>query len=1072
MSRRFAPLVFGLLSLSAAGFLLPASADAPSPSLYAGMQWRLVGPFRGGWSTMAVGVPSQPNVFYFGGADGGIWKSVDAGLSWKPEFQDTDSISIGALAVAPSNPDILYIGTGQPEQSRYDTVEGSGVYRSDDGGEHWRSLGLSDTRHIGRIWVDPRNPDVVVVAALGHVFGPNDERGVFRSEDGGQHWTKVLFVDASTGAIDLAADPAQPDVMFAATWQGREWPWFAYYIPQSGPGSGIWKSGDGGKTWSRLSSNGLPDAALGRIGLAVAPGSNDQRVYAVIGVGDSGGSSNSKGGASGLYRSDDGGANWKYMGHDDLASSYFDRLVVDPKDPDVLYVMNRSVARSTDGGKTFTWFKGAPGGDDYHFMWINPTDDSHMVVASDQGTAVSVDGGKTWSSWYNQPTGQFYHVATDHRFPYHIYSGQQDSGTVEAESASDYGELTFRDWNSTGGDERSYVVPDAVDPNIVYVGGLGGHISRFDKRTGQVQDISAWPISFYGKRPTTVKYRYNWFYPVVADPHKAHVIYLGAQYVFKSEDEGMHWKVISPDLTGADPKSPDAKDCNSNDLGLAQAKACGYGVIFSIAPSPKDGNLIWTGADDGVVELSRDGGKHWQDVTPKDMPAYGRVNQVEASPTDPATAYVAVDTHRQDRFQPFAFRTHDYGKTWTPIVRGLPDSQFVYVVRQDLQQPKLLYAGTNRGVYVSFDDGASWQSLQLGLPNVRVRDLTLNGDDLIAATHGRGLWVLDDVATLRQAAAAATDKPALLFKPAVAVRVRRNENKDTPLPPSEPAGDNPPEGAIIDYWLGKDLQGPVTLSIYDAQGKLVRQFASDAPAQQLDTELYFTSAWLSPPEKLDGSAGGHRFVWNLRYPRPAAISYDYSIAAVYNHGGALLPEGPLVLPGTYKVVLSAGGETLSEPLTVVLDPRVSTATAKAALPKQLKFAEDLATAMRQSYIAHVEVAKLRADLAKLAPELSAAADASLAQSVTALDAKAEQLESAAKDQHNFATINGRLAGLASESGDGDRAPPQQYLEAYKVYDGYLRETLKSWDDLRKGDLAALNTALEARGLGPVTVVSP
>ena len=1066
MSRRLLPLALGLLSLSAAGFLPPAAgADEPPAPRY-DMQWRLVGPFRGGWSTMAVGVPSQPNVFYFGGADGGIWKSVDAGLTWKPQFQRSDSISIGALAVAPSNPDILYIGTGQPEQSRYDTVEGSGVYRSDDGGEHWRLLGLSDTRHIGRIWVDPRNPDVVVVAALGHIFGPNDERGVFRSEDGGKNWKKVLFVDDNTGAIDLASDPTQPDVMFASTWQGREWPWFAYYIPQSGPGSGIWKSADGGKTWNRLSGKGLPAGDLGRIGLAVAPGSNSQRVYAAIDGSDDK--------TTGIYRSDDGGANWKYMGPDTsgMASGYFDRLTVDPKDPDLLYVMNRSVARSTDGGKTFSWFKGAPGGDDYHFMWINPEDDSHMVVASDQGTSVSVDGGKSWSSWYNQPTGQFYHVATDNRFPYHIYSGQQDSGTVEAESASDFGELTFRDWNPVGGDERSYVVPDAGDPNIVYVGGLGGHISRFDKRTGQVQNISAWPISFYGKRPTTVKYRYNWFYPVVADPHRAHVIYLGAQYVFKSEDEGMHWKIISPDLTGADKASPDAKDCDGNNLGLAQAKACGYGVIFSIAPSPKDAQLVWTGADDGVVELTRDGGKHWQDVSPKDMPAYGRVNQVEASPTDPATAYLAVDTHRQDIFQPFVFRTHDYGKTWTPIVRGLPASQFVYVVRQDPQDPKLLYAGTNRGIYVSFDDGDSWQALQFNLPNVRVRDLTVHGDDLIAATQGRGLWVLDDVSPLRQVATAATDKPALLFKPAVAVRLRRNENKDTPLPPEEPAGENPPEGAIIDYWLAKDLQGPVTLSIYDANGQLVRQFASDAPAPQLDTDLYFNSAWLSPPEKLDGSAGAHRFVWDLRYPRPASLGYDYSIAAVYGRGGALTPQGPLVLPGQYKVVFTAAGGTWSEPLTVTLDPRVSAAAAKEALPKQLKFARDLGEAMRQSYIAHAEIAQLRRDLTKLAPQLTAAADATLADAVKALDAKAEQLESKAKDQRNLAAINGRLTGLATEAGDGDRAPPQAYLEAYQDYDGYLRDVLKNWDDLRKGDLAALDAALKTRGLAPVTVANP
>ena len=1065
MSRRLA-LVFGLpLIALCLGLCTQAVADVapPSVSLYQGMEWRAVGPFRGGWSTMAVGVPSEPNTFYFGGADGGVWKTVDAGLTWTPEFQQGDSLSIGALAVAPSNPNVIYIGTGQPEQSRYDTVEGAGVFRSDDGGATWRLLGLSDTRHIGRIWVDPRNPDVVVVAALGHIFGPNDERGVFRSEDGGKHWQKVLFVDANTGAIDLAADPAQPDVMFAATWQGREWPWFAYYIPQQGPGSGIWKSTDGGKTWAKLSGGGLPGGALGRIGLAVAPGTNDQRVYALIE------SSDDK--QTALYRSDDGGADWKSMGHDELVSGYFDRMAVDPKDPDTLYVMNRSVAKSTDGGKTFNWFKGAPGGDDYHFMWINPEDDTHMVVASDQGTSVSIDGGKSWSSWYNQPTGQFYHVTTDNRFPYHIYSGQQDSGTVEEESASDYGELSFRDWNSVGGDERSYVFPDNGDPNIVYVGGLGGHISRFDKRTGQVQNISAWPITDYGKRPTTVKYRYNWFYPVVADPHKAHVIYLGAQYVFKSTDEGTHWSIISPDLTGANPHSPDATGCDGNDLKFAQAKACGYGVIFSIAPSPAKAGVIWTGADDGVVELSRDGGKHWTDVSPKNMPAYGRVNQVEASPTDPATAYVAVDTHRQDVFGPFAFRTHDYGKTWTAITAGIPASEFVYVVRQDLKNPKLLYAGTNRGVYVSFDDGDAWQPLENGLPAARVRDLTLHGDDLIAATHGRGLWVMDDVASLRQVADARTDVP-ILFKPAVAVRMRRNENKDTPLPPEEPAGQNPPEGAIIDYWLPKDVSGPVQLEIDDAAGKPVRSYASDTPQTKLETDRYFNSAWLSPPEALPAEAGGHRFVWDLRYPRPLALSYDYSIAAVYGRGGYLLPQGPLVLPGHYTVKLTAGGKTYSQPLEVTLDPRVSAKEAKIALPTQLKFLDEIDESMRQSYLAHEEVAKLRADLAKLTPELSAASDTGLAKSVAAFDAKAEQLESKAKERKNLRAINGGLAGLAAEVDDGDRTPPAQYHEAYQVYAGNLKGALKQWDALRNSELPTLNAALKARGLAPLEVTGP
>ena len=1059
MPRRVSFATFCLLLLTF-GVISPAwGDDASLAPLYGQMQWRLVGPLRGGWSTMVEGVPSAPNTFYFGAADGGLWKTVDAGLSWKPLFQDAPSISVGALAIAPSNPNVIYVGTGQPE-TRYDIVEGEGLYRSSDGGETWKSVGLKDTRHIGRIWVDPRNPDVVLVAALGHIFGPNEERGLFRSEDGGAHWTRVLYVNADTGAVDLAADPAHPDVIFASTWQARNYAFLAYYIPDQGTGSGIWKSMDGGKTWTRLTT-GLPTGALGRIGLAVAPGSNDQRVYALVEAAEEG--------KTALYRSDDGGANWKSCGSEDLVSSYFDRLAVDPKSPDELYVVNRSVAHSSDGGKTFSWFKGAPGGDDYHFIWINPLDDTHMAVASDQGTSVSVDGGKTWSEWYNQPTGQFYHVATDDRFPYHIYSGQQDSGTVETESSSDYGEITFRDWNPVGGDERSYVIPDNKDPNIVYVGGLGGHVSRFDKLTGQVQNISAWPISSYGRRPTTVQYRYNWFYPLVADPHHAHTLYLGSQYVWKTTDGGLHWRILSGDLTG---KVEGATGCDAPVPDLKTAKDCGYGTVFSIAPSPRKETVIWAGTDDGLIQLTRDGGKHWVDVTPKDMPVWGRVNQVEASPLDPATAYAAVDIHRQDKFAPYIYKTHDYGRTWTAITEGLPASQYVYVVRQDQKEARLLYAGTNAGAYVSFDDGDHWQPLQLNLPTARVRDLTLHGDDLIAATQGRAIWVLDDVTPLRQAATAVLATHVHLFAPAVAVRVRRNENKDTPLPPEVPAGQNAPEGAILDYWVGKNVQGPVTLTVYDGAGKVVRQFASDAKPEKLEGDQYFNSNWLSPPEQLPGSAGGHRFVWNLRYPRPPSVGYDYSIAAVYGQGGSLLPDGPRVLPGHYSVKLTAGGETSVQMLTVTLDPRISRREAKAALPAQLKLLQDIGRDMRTSYAVDTELGDLEDKLKALKADLKGTADADLTVPVDALLDAVTQLRSKAKDRRNLQSINTTLGGLAAELDDSDRAPPAQYRQAYEQFDAMLDEALKRWSELRDGDLEKLNGLLQSHGRASLPVTGP
>ncbi|MDE2196316.1 MAG: hypothetical protein KGJ56_03925, partial [Gammaproteobacteria bacterium] len=899
------------------------------------------------------------------------------------------------------------------------------MYRSADGGKTWAHVGLDDTRHIGRIWVDPKNPEVLLVAALGHLFGSNAERGVFRSSDGGQHWDKVLFVNDDTGAVDLAADDAHPQVMFAATWQARMYPWLSYFKPQAGPGSGIWKSTDEGQTWRRLSGHGLPAGALGRIGLAVAPGTDDQRVYAII---ESPAKSD-----SGLYRSDDGGANWKLMGGGHLADWYFARVTVDPKNPDTVYVMNRSVARSTDGGRTFSWFKGAPGGDDYHFLWINPEHDNNMILASDQGTTVSVDGGRSWSSWYNQPTGQFYHVATDERFPYRIYSGQQDSGTVEARSRGDYGELTFRDWHPVGGDERSYVVPDTGDPHIVYVGGLGGHVSRFDSRTGLVQNISAWPISSYGQRPDKVRYRYTWFYPLVADPRAAHTLYLGAQVVFKTTDGGLHWRAISPDLSGADPGA--ARNCDSDAITLAEARACGYGVVFSIAPSPLNRDAIWAGTDDGLIRLTTDGGRHWRNVTPAGLPLWGRVNQIDASATDPATAYAAVDAHRQDDRSAYIYRTHDYGRTWTKITRGIPAGQYVYVVRQDPKQPRLLYAGTNAGVYVSADDGDHWQPLQLNLPSARVRDMTVHGDDLVIATQGRALWVLDDVTPLRQMNAALLRSRAFLYKPAVAVRVRNNNNKDTPLPPEIAAGRNPPTGAVIDYWLGSQVQGPVTLAIYNGTGGLVRQYSSDAAPAPLETQQYFADAWLVPPAALPATPGAQRFVWDLRYPRPRAIKYGYSIAALYGEGTPIVPEGPLVPPGHYTVKLTAGGNTYIQPLTVILDPRVR--AEPGALQKQLALALQIGKSMDTTTRAYQEMELLHQQLAALSRRLHGkAADAALRAAVDGLDKHVAELQSKAGPHRNLAGINAELATLATELDDGDRTPPAQYVEAFRLYAGY------------------------------------
>ncbi len=1046
-------LTAGMLIAILAG--VPAFGATSLAPLYSQLHWRQVGPFRGGWSTMAAGIPTEPNVFYFGGADGGVWKTTDAGLTWQPLFQHQASIAVGALAIAPSNPEILYVGTGQVA-ARYDVVAGDGVYRSDDGGKTWTHVGLENTHRIGRIWVDPRNPDTVLVAALGSYFSPNPQRGVFRSTDGGRHWQRVLFVNSRTGAVDISADDAHPDVIFAATWQARMYPWLSYYKPQAGPGSGIWKSTDEGKTWVRLAGHGLPAGPLGRIGVAVASGTDDRRVYAII--------DSREPAANGLYRSDDGGADWKRVGGKGLGNSYFGRVTVDPRNPDVVYVMNRSVARSTDGGRTFAWFKGAPGGDDYHFMWINPDNSRYMILASDQGTTVSVDGGRTWSSWYNQPTGQFYHVATDNRFPYRIYSGQQDSGTVEIKSRSDFGEITTRDWHPVGGDERSYVIPDPGDPRIVYVGGLGGHVSRFDSRTGLVQNISAWPISSYAQRPTTVKYRYTWFYPLVAEPRTAHTLYLGSQVLFKTSDAGMHWKVISPDLSGTDPKQ--AENCDGDDISLEEAKACGYGVIFSIAPSPVNKDEIWVGTDDGLIQLTRDGGKHWRNVTPAGLPLWGRVNSVDASAEDPATAYAAVDTHRKGDRGVYIYRTHDYGRTWKKIGNGIPADQYVYVVRQDPMDPRLLYAGTDTGVYVSFNDGTMWQPLQLNLPSVRVRDMTVHGNDLVIATQGRALWVLDDVTPLRQADASVLEKTAYLFQPENALRVRNNNNKDTPLPPEIPAGRNPPAGAIIDYWLGKDVHGPVTLAIYDDKGLLVRAYASNAAPAKLHTQRYFASGWLSPRQTLSAAPGMHRFVWNLSYARPRTIRNGYSIAAVYGVGTPIVPQGPLILPGRYTVRLTANGRSYSRPLTVTLDPRVHVSAV--ALGKQLKLARQLDREMEATAGAYASLGQLDSQLMLLKRQLAAStARRALLVAVNELDERVEDLRSKAKRQRNLAAINRALTSLATEVNDGDRAPPASYYQAFRLYTRYAVVALAAWQRLQAKEIPALNGQLMRQRLTPL-----
>jgi photosystem II stability/assembly factor-like uncharacterized protein len=1003
---------------------------------------------------MAAGVPGEPNTFYFSAAGGGMWKSIDAGRTWRPISNDLPP-AIGAFAVAPSSPDTIYVGSGQVAP-RYDVAAGHGVFKSTDGGKTWKPLGLAATRDIGRIWVDPRNPDLVVVGALGHLFGPNPERGIYRSTDGGKSWVHALAINDDTGVVDLAADPTNPNLLYAAAWQVRERPWLSYFEPAVGPGSAIYRSTDGGASWARLAGNGWPQGPLGRIGLAVTHTAQGTRIYAAV-------DSKSDGG---IWRSDDGGDHWQRVNADEgtFGNFYFARLTVDPRDPDVLYSAGQSIRRSADGGKTWTVIKGAPGGDDYHFLWINPEHPDHWITASDQGTAVTVDDGRTWSSWYNQPTGQFYHVAADKRFPYWIYSGQQDSGTVGTASRSDYGAITFRDWHPVGGDERDYMLPDPDDPNIVIGSGMGGRVSRYDASTGQVANVSPWPINSYGARPTAVKYRYGWVTPIAFTPTKPHTLLLGAQVLFSSADEGTHWDVISPDLTGTRPGARDCQGELAGEQANTRAMACGYGVISAIAPSPETAGLIWVGTDSGLIQLTRDGGEHWQNVTPPSLKPWEKISAIDASALDPATAYAAVDNHRQDDFSPHVLRTHDYGESWTEVDTGLPADEDVAVVRADTVRSGLLYAGTSQGAYVSFDDGAHWQSLRMNLPKARVNDLLVHGDDLIAATQGRSIWVLDDVTPLRQLSSAVLAAPAHLFAPEVAWRVYPNNNKDTPLPPETPQGQNPPAGAVIDYWLGKDTQGPVTLEVYSFTGQLVRRFASDEPTPSIHADRYFDEKWLRPAPGLSAAPGMHRFIWNLRYARPQAIAYEYSIAAVFGENTPTAVDGPFVLPGIYSLVLTVDGQQYRAPLVVQLDPRVHTSSAD--LRALLTFSQSLCAALERASSVYEEQSAAHDQLQALATRLTAAhAQRSLLSAV-------ERLRDATGGggDRDLRGISSRIGALEADAESADLAPTPADLEVFRQESGALDQAARAWRG-REGQLRRLNARLRRAHL-PVIGVGP
>jgi photosystem II stability/assembly factor-like uncharacterized protein len=821
--------------LLAASMAFGASYDG---KFFGEMRWRSIGPYRGGRTKSAVGVPSQPNVFYIGVCNGGVWKSDDYGRTWSPIFDEQPTGSIGAIAVAPSDPNIVYVGSGEGLQ-RPDLSTGDGIYKSTDAGKTWVHLGLGDGQQIPQIAIDPRNPDRLFVAVFGHPYGPNEERGIYRSTDGGRTFQKVLYKDENTGGSDVAIDPANPDTVYAALWEARQGPW--ENSSWGGNNGGIFKSTDGGATWRQL-TQGLADGVT-QANLAIAP-SDPKRIYASI----------ASGGGTGIYRSDDAGESWTRTTTDSrpaarIGGGDLPVPAVDPKNPDIVYSASVVTWKSIDGGKTWTGIRGAPGGDDYQRIWINPNNPAIMLIVSDQGAIVTVNGGETWSSWYNQPTAQMYHVNPDNAFPYRLCSGQQESGSACVSSRGNDGAVTFREWHPVGTEEYGYAVPDPLDPDMVF----GGKLTRYDRRTGQVASVSPKPIRAADFRTLRTA-------PVVFSQADPHVLYFGANTLWKTRDGGNNWQRISPDLTRKTWEVPASVGKYRESVEVSQR-----GVIYTVAPSPLDINRIWAGTDDGLIQVTADGGLHWKDVTPPQALPWAKISIIDAGHFDALTAYAAINTLRLDDMRPHIWRTHDGGKTWTEIVSGIPEGAAVDVVREDPKSKGLLFAGTEREIYVSFDDGDHWQSLRLNMPASSIRDLAIKDDDLAAGTHGRGFWILDDITPLRQINAEVAGAAAFLYKPESAIRVRWNMNTDTPLPPDEPAGQNPPDGAIIDYYLGAAASGAVTIEILDSAGALVRRYASTDPAEPADPNLAIPAYWVRPPHPLSSLPGMHHFLWDLHY---------------------------------------------------------------------------------------------------------------------------------------------------------------------------------------------------------------
>lgn len=999
------------------------SAQSFSPSLYNSMQWRMIGPHRGGRTVGAVGVPTQPNVFYIGVNNGGVWKSNDYGRTWNPIFDQMGTGSVGDIAVSESNPNVVYVGCGEGIQ-RPDLSVGDGVYRSTDAGKTWKNVGLKDGQQIGGIVIDPKNENRVFVAVLGHPYGPNTERGVYRSLDGGNTWERILYKDENTGAVQVAIDPNDPQTIYADMWAGRQGPW--ENGQWNGPESGLYKSTDGGTTWKHL-TKGLPTPAqgLGRIGFGIAP-TNSKRLYATVDAGRYGG----------IYRSDDAGESWQLMSSDGRywgRGSDFAEVKVDPTNADIVYSANVVTWKSIDGGKTWTGFRGAPGGDDYHRIWINPLNPKIMLIALDQGGIVTVNGGETFSSFYNQPTAQFYHVSTDNQFPYNVYGGQQESGSVGISSRGNDGQISFREWHPVGVEEYGYVAPDPLDPNIIY----GGKVTRFDKRTGQVQNIAPEAVR-------SGKYRFLRTAPVLFSPIDPKTLYFAGNVIFKTRDGGNSWQTISPDLTRESWDIPASVGIYTSD---ELKKMPRRGVVYTVAPSYKDINTLWAGTDDGYIQVTRDGGKTWKNVTPPEITSWSKVSLMDAGHFDNNTVYAAVNRSRCDDMRPYAYKTHDGGKTWQRIINGLPDNEPINVVREDPKRKGLLFAGSENAVYVSFDDGEHWQSLRLNMPATSIRDLVIKDDDLVLGTHGRSFWIMDDITPLRQISASLTAEKAVLYKPQTAIRVRWNMNTDTPIPQEEPGGQNPPDGAIINYYLAEKAQGEVTLEIKDAAGRSIRKYSSNDKAYEIP-EVNIPLYWIRPQQLLSAEAGSHRFLWDMHYT-PIDEPVSYPMTAIYQNTA---PEknSPWVLPGTYMITLTVNGRSYTQPLTIKMDPRVKTALPE--LQKQhtlsLTCYEGRLAARAAKEAITATAQKLKAAIAKGGSQTQALTQ--LEQEIAALEGVSRgRRGGAAAGSATFGSVESGFASLLSMLQESDMPLTTQMVAGVSQVQLQLKALQSKWAQLKK-----------------------